>query len=156
MSFYCSTEHGEARVKEGITVPEEVLDKVFEVFSGDPNVVDDSIFLSYEDGWHEDLQLLAPYITEGEVEFSGEDSQHFRYVFPDPEHPDSGEWSGEQQSRIVWDGETGFTSEENSFIKKLLSRTAGSEARNMLEKYSRSFGTDADTDDKSVSVADRV
>ena len=96
MSYYAYG-NGMAKLKDGVNKEAlyEKLDKI----------VDDCFGLEYEEeldgyipfydteNYHEEdimdfLNILSPYITEGSIEYSGEDDYHWKFVF----NKDTKEW----------------------------------------------------------------
>lgn len=75
-------------------------------------------FSEYDSHWHEDdtmkfLNALIPYITEGCVEYKGEDDCHWRYIYD----AESNSWK-EEGGRIVYGLDSFTTTEIIAELKK--------------------------------------
>ena len=106
MSWYADG-YGSFVPKNG-GIPENVLQELNEMSEFDMSTYNSrdgkaEWYLSYDGNFHEDealeyLRKLAPYVESGEIEMSGEEETHWKYVFKD------GKWV-EINGHIVYDDE---------------------------------------------------
>lgn len=105
---YCAYGGGFVNLKNGVNIPEEILDSLENVFDH-VDLNDSFIELStdyekyYEDGLYEVLELLTPFIDGGELTYTGEDDYHWKIAF------NNGRWN-EYPGKIVYDDEPQSTS----------------------------------------------
>ena len=86
MGYYANgSGNVELRDSEFKEIVKNVLSDTFETFtSGSPNDLTVSVFIDdkyYKDSVLETLEKIAPYISEGEIEYHGEDEAAWRFVF---------------------------------------------------------------------------
>ena len=99
-------------------LPEQVLKDVKDIYSYTERYKD-TLFFSIDSNYHEDdvvglLDELKPYISEGLVEYTGEEDTHWRFSFKD------GEWT-EFNGRTVYDDEPFIQkTETEEFIGQLI------------------------------------
>ena len=86
MGYYAS---GSGQVVLKDKIPDEVCESLAEVFSDVEDAPDGGLWLTFEyDKYHTDdvwesLERLAPYVKDGNVTFTGEDCDSWRFAFYD-------------------------------------------------------------------------
>lgn len=101
MGYYANG-GGTLKLKKDMKVPASILADLGREFSEVADSPDDGLWLTFEyDKYHEDdvtnaLRNLAPFVESGNVEFSGDDDEHWRFHF----------WNGTmryQYGRLVYE-----------------------------------------------------
>ena len=104
MAYYANG-GGQVVLKDGVKAPIDVWKMLCQDFSEVADSPDGGIYLTFEENkYHDDevresMGKLAPFVTSGNVEFTGEDGEQWRFHF----------WNGTvqyQTGRVVYEPET--------------------------------------------------